>query len=142
MSDELIPRTERKSAAPEEDKRWLSHVLRAVDACSQEGVTAERYLQRAIGYIMIDNIDPALNHLDKSLRLSSKCARSYMARTTAAETPNHEKSTDQAIVLFYLGNAFYKRGRHRDAITAYDKAIGLQPNFDEAKKNRNVVLQR
>ena len=64
-----------------------------------------------------------------------------MARTTAAETPN-EKSTDQAIIFFYLGNAFYKRGLHRDAITAYDRAIGLQPNFDEAKKNRNVVLQR
>ena len=46
---------------------------------------------------------------------------------------------DTAYGYFYLGNAMAHQDRLAEALAAYDKALSLEPNFEEAQFNRDWV---
>ena len=41
--------------------------------------------------------------------------------------------------LFNLGNAYAHKEQYEDAIASYEKALELQPDFEEARANRKLV---
>ncbi len=50
---------------------------------------------------------------------------------------------DQRNVEAFLGrgNAYLDLGRYRKAVADYDRVLGLEPNHDEAEKNRAKALK-
>lgn len=49
---------------------------------------------------------------------------------------------DEASVYFNLGNAYYKLNKIGDAVLNYQRAIRIQPSFQEAKDNLELTLSR
>ena len=50
---------------------------------------------------------------------------------------------DQRNVEAFLGrgNAYLDLGRYRKAVADYDRVLGLEPNHNEAEKNRDKALK-
>ena len=44
--------------------------------------------------------------------------------------------------FFNEGAAFAKLGQHEEAITSYAKALAVNPDYDEARENREVALRQ
>ena len=41
-----------------------------------------------------------------------------------------------------MGNCLSSLGRHREAIAKYDKALQIDPSFEEASYNKTMVLEK
>ena len=51
-------------------------------------------------------------------------------------------SLDTADAAYNRGNALVMQGRYKDAITAYERALELRPDWDDATNNRDIARGR
>ena len=61
------------------------------------------------------------------------------------KNPNRLRWGDRELVAdiyLSLGNEFFKRDRFREALTVYEKAILLNPEFEKAQLNRTIVFEK
>lgn len=79
-------------------------------------VTAQHHLEQAYSYENQEKIYEALRECDRAIQLNPDLADAHNLR---------------GIILEQLGDS-------EEAIAAYQKAIQLQPTFEEAIQNRNV----
>jgi tetratricopeptide (TPR) repeat protein len=82
-----------------------------------------------LGYLCNDRgeLDKAISHFESAARIRS-----------AKRDPHYDLAS--AFVQMNLGDALARKGRSDDAMTHYDEAITLQPNYGDAYYNRGIVL--
>ena len=109
------------------------------------------YLQRAQGYVRLQQFDRALQDYDASLKRNPNFAIAYAERAVVYNQigdPDHAlQSADQAIrldpnyVLGYAarGNALSQKGQFDQAIGALNKSIGLDPKQQWLYISRSTV---
>ncbi|WP_204140977.1 tetratricopeptide repeat protein [Halomicronema sp. CCY15110] len=63
-----------------------------------------------------------------------------VSSTRATLQPDTDDPSSQAAEQFYIGNGLYEAGRYEEAIAAYDAALNIKPDKDEALYNKGNAL--
>jgi tetratricopeptide (TPR) repeat protein len=126
--------------------------LKMYEYLMRAGKTAEaaQYLDMALArFNLYENLDPvyALNYYRKAqvyiMRKDFASAeREYLHNLYAwkCHVPGHLHDTPEAYTN--LGNVQYAMGKYREAMENYQKALLLDPNFEQARRNLGIVTTR
>jgi tetratricopeptide (TPR) repeat protein len=73
-------------------------------------------------------------------RLSNEQDWVYKSIPVIESKVNKDKALKSAQILSNLGNLFYDLGKNDDALSYYDKAISIYPDYIEAWKNKGLIF--
>ena len=127
----------------------ISPIVTAYDSLESQ------YFTEGENSLKLGNATEALASFDKALAINPRSPVTWSYRGNALYSLKRYteavESYDKAIAIslggdydvwYNRGNALNELGRYSEAVYSYDKAIELQPEHIDAKKNREIALQK
>lgn len=85
---------------------------------------------------------PAANALSLGQQADSAYNQENFRQATELYTRALNENGPNALLYYNLGNSYYRQGNVGMAVLNYERALKVDPSFDDARTNRDFVLSR